>query len=593
MLEKIISVIIALITLLTSLFSAPDIAPKESESYIEERPVEDVMKNIEKFDGAPGVEFYIESPADAQLKAVNAADFGLSENAADNFEALQQAFDFCAANPGTKLVINKGTYNFNTDKPLVLDSCENILVDGSGARFVFSYTGTKINLTGCDCVEFKNLNTDWAHGKDPIASAVKITSADKKAHSLELEFILGNADENLNLAAMTQCDPETLTFGAKGGTKECYLYQIDGAVQSVEKINENTLRVTHNGCMDNFSAGETYILRHHVYDGTVFGINGYSKNLTFDGVNIYGSTGMAFVVNGNASHFIIKNCYIGVEPGCEKERCVSLGADAIHIVNSDGCFVLEGCDISGMGDDALNVHDGLGYIESASGSRMSVIASAMRLQPGDVLKFKNPEFFDINYSAKIVSVKLLGGIKSEIEIEGTLPPAIGEGYIIYNTACSSANYIIRDNYFHENRARGLLLQSPNGLCENNRFYKIEGQAIKIVMDIMPTLWQEGTGVDNLVIKNNTFTLCNYSCWGEIITIGGNIDGGTVKAQAFTNITIEGNTFEDISSRILKADNVNGLEYSGNTVIKGSTFPASVNKGRIETGKYCANLNIEK
>ena len=593
MLEKIISLIIALITLLTSLFVSPEVALRESENHIEESPVENVMRTAEKFEGAPGVEFYIESPESAKLKAVNAAEFGMSEAAADNFEALQKAFDYCAANPGTKLVIDRGTYYFNTDRALELKACENILVDGSGARFVFAYTGTKISLTGCDCVEFKNLNIDWAHESDPIASAVKITAADKKAHTLDLEFILGTADVELNLAAMTQCDAETLTFGAKGGSKECYLYQIEGAVQSVEKISENTLRVTHNGCMDNFSAGESYILRHHVYDGTVFGLAGYSKNLTFDGVNIYGSTGMAFVVNGNASHFIIKNCYIGVEPGCENKRCVSLGADAIHIVNSDGCFVLQGCDISGMGDDALNVHDGLGYIESASGSKMNVIASAMRLQPGDVLKFKNPEFFDINYSAKIVSVKSLGGIKSEIEIEGTLPPAIGEGYIIYNTACSSANYIIRDNYFHENRARGLLLQSPNGLCENNRFYKIEGQAIKIVMDIMPALWQEGTGVDNLVIKNNTFTLCNYSCWGEIITIGGNIDGGTVKAQAFTNITIKGNTFEDISTRIMYADNVNGLDYGGNTVIKGSTFPGSLNKGKIETGSYCANVNIDK
>ena len=43
----------------------------------------------------------------------------------------------------------------------------------------------------------------------------------------------------------------------------------------------------------------------------------------------------------------------------------------------------------------------------------------------------------------------------------------------------------------------------------------------------------------------------------------------------------------------KIINVNGLEYSGNTVIKGSTFPSSINKGKIETGKYCANLNIEK
>ena len=33
-----------------------------------------------------------------------------------------------------------------------------------------------------------------------------------------------------------------------------------------------------------------------------------------------------------------------------------------------------------------------------------------------------------------------------------------------------------------------------------------GQQIKIVMDIMPGLWYEGTGVNNLVIRNNEFEL---------------------------------------------------------------------------------------
>ena len=37
-----------------------------------------------------------------------------------------------------------------------------------------------------------------------------------------------------------------------------------------------------------------------------------------------------------------------------------------------------------------------------------------------------------------------------------------------------------------------------------------GQQIKIVMDIMPGLWYEGTGVNNLVIRNNEFKLGCYS-----------------------------------------------------------------------------------
>ncbi|MBR4051245.1 MAG: hypothetical protein IKK09_12160 [Clostridia bacterium] len=58
------------------------------------------------------------------------------------------------------------------------------------------------------------------------------------------------------------------------------------------------------------------------------------------------------------------------------KRCVSLTADAIHIVNTDGCFNISGCDISSMGDDAINVHDGLGYVSGVNGNTLTLIASA-------------------------------------------------------------------------------------------------------------------------------------------------------------------------------------------------------------------------
>ena len=122
----------------------------------------------------------------------------------------------------------------------------------------------------------------------------------------------------------------------KYSSKENYLYQDETSIKSVQKISDNTLRVTHNGCLDGFENGETYILRHYVYDGTVFSIRDYSKNVTFDNVNIYGSAGMAYICEGNCSHFQIINSFIGVNPENKDKRCVSLTADAIHIVNTNG-----------------------------------------------------------------------------------------------------------------------------------------------------------------------------------------------------------------------------------------------------------------
>lgn len=585
MLQKIVSFIASIILLFTpsaSLHEKGDVLVESLDNLSENRTADEI-------NGANGTRFYIQRPKSDKLNEVNAADFGLSESNEDNFAAFQSALDYCSKNPQTKLIIDKGTYYFRSVNGLDANNCKDLLIEGSDATFVFSSTGYKFFIRNSDCVEIRNLNFDWNWEESPLASIVTVRNSNPDAHTLDLVFKNAEyCDENNRLMAITQCDPETLTFGTKCSSKEVYLYQDANAVKSVQKISDNTLRVTHNGCMDGFEDGEMYILRHYVYDGTIFSIRDYSENITFDNVSIYGSPGMAYICEGNCSHFQIINSFIGVNPEYKENRCVSLTADAIHIVNTDGCFNISSCDISGMGDDAVNVHDGLGYVSAVNGNTLTLIASAMRLNEGDTLAFKNEKFENTDATAKIVSVKALEGITKEVVVE-SLPEGVTEGWTAYNTECNSGNYVITNNYFHENRARGLLLQSSNGLCENNRFYKTIAQAIKVVMDIEPTLWQEGTGVDNLVIRDNSFEMCNYSDWGSVIEIGTNIAGKSAETAIFTNIEITSNTFNDIPSRLLKANNINGLVFSGNTVDTGESFEQNSNQGKLYFDKYCSNI----
>ena len=115
------------------------------------------------------------------------------------------------------------------------------------------------------------------------------------------------------------------------------------------------------------------------------------------------------------------------------------------------------------------------------------------------------------------------------------------------------------------------------------------QAIKVVMDIEPTLWQEGTGVDNLIIRNNTFEKCNYSDWGSVIEIGTNIAGKSAETAVFTNVEITSNTFTDIPSRLMRVNNINGLVFSSNTVDTGKYFDKYNMQGKIQMFKYCSNI----
>ena len=586
MLLKLVSFIASILLLFTSSVTTPSI---KSDVLVEENNSINENRTADEINGANGTRFYIQRPKAEKLNVVNASDFGLSEENEDNFSAFQSALDYCALHPQTKLIIDKGTYYFRNPNGLDANNCTDLLIDGNGATFIFSETGYKFFIRNSDCVEIRNLSFDWNWAEKPLASVVTVQNSVPDENTLDLVFKDKEyCDENCSMSAITQCDPETYTFGAMYSSKENYLYQDTTSIKSVRKISDDTLRVTHNGCMDGFENGETYILRHYVYDGTVFSIRDYSKNITFDNVSIFGSAGMAFICEGNCSHFQIINSFIGINPEYKDKRCVSLTADAIHIVNTNGCFNISGCDISGMGDDCINVHDGLGYVSSVNGNTLTLIASAMRLEAGDILAFKNEKFENTDLIAKIVSVRTLEGITQEVVVEN-LPEGIAAGWTAFNTSCNSGNYVISNNYFHENRARGLLLQSSNGLCENNRFYKTMAQAIKVVMDIEPTLWQEGTGVDNLVIRNNSFEKCNFSDWGSVIEIGTNIAGKSAETAVFTNIEISSNSFTDIPSSLLRVNNINGLVFADNKVDTGDFFDDNSTQGGIEFGEYCSNI----
>ena len=586
---KLVSFIASILLLFTSSATIPD----KSDTVVEKLDSLSINRTADEINGANGTKFYIQRPKAEKLNTVNASEFGLSEKNEDNFSALQSALNYCALHPQTKLLIDKGTYYFASTEGLDTNNCTDLLIEGNNATFVFYSTGYKFFIRNSDCVEIRNLNIDWNWAESPLASIVTIQNSNPDNDTID--FVFKDAeycDENCRMAAITQCDPETFTFGAKYSSKEVYLYQDVTNIKSVQKISDNTLRVTHNGCMDGFEDGETYILRHFVYDGTVFNLRDNSKNITFDNVSIYGSSGMAYICEGNCSHFQIINSFIGVNPDHKDTRCVSLTADAIHIVNTNGCFNISGCDISGMGDDCINVHDGLGYVSAVNNNTITLIASAMRLKAEDTLAFKNSKFENTDLTAKIVSVKDLDWLTKEVVVE-FLPESVSAGWTVYNTACNSGNYVIRNNYFHENRARGLLLQSSNGLCENNRFYKTMAQAIKVVMDIEPTLWQEGTGVDNLIIRNNTFEKCNYSDWGSVIEIGTNIAGRSAETSVFTNVEISSNSFKDIPSTLMRADNINGFVFAENVVDTGAFFDETSTQGRIEFGKYCSNITYSK
>ena len=550
----------------------------------ESEPTTDEVRTYDRVDGVNDSVFYIARPNEKSCRSVNASDFGVSTAADDNYSAFCKAIEYCKANPNITLKVDGGKYYFRTDKAIMLDGLKNVLIDAEGAQFIFE-NPNYFHIVNCNCIEIRGLGITWNLDVSRLASLVKIRNASKESQSFELEFTeLNEVSSDIPIMAFTKYDPETLTPGTRQDFKENYVYQFPGSIKTVEKTGHNVLKVTHDGSLDNYTDGEVYLLRHHVYGGNAFNVYNTS-NITFSGIKLYAVAGMGWLIENRSEHFQLLGCVIGLDPEHNDNR-ISTTADGVHIANTNGKFRISGCDFSFMGDDDVNVHDNIATVtDKLDEKTVEIYTNANNFAAGDTAIFSSKGFDRLGFSAEVTSVE-----GKKLTFDKELPDYIVKDCIVSNGSIDSGNYVISGNYFHENRARGLLLQSNNGLCENNRFYKIMANPIKVIMDISSGLWLEGTGVNGLVIRNNSFVECNVVEWSAQISISTNIDGKSADSTLFYNITVENNSFDNFYGRLVDASNVSNLKICSNRVNnKDGSYEAR--RGRIIIRQSCSRVTI--
>ena len=550
----------------------------------ESEPTTDEVRTYDRVDGVNDSVFYIARPNEKRCRSVNASDFGVSTAADDNYSAFCKAIEYCKANPNITLKVDGGKYYFRTDKAIILDGLKNVLIDADGAQFIFE-NPNYFHIVNCDCIEIRGLGITWNLDVSRLASLVKIRNASKESHSFELEFTeLNEVSADIPIMAFTKYDSEALTPGTRQDFKENYVYQFPGSIKTVEKTGHNVLKVTHDGSLDNYTDGEVYLLRHHVYGGNAFNVYNTS-NITFSGIKLYAVAGMGWLIENRSEHFQLLGCVIGLDPEHDDNR-ISTTADGVHIANTNGKFRISGCDFSFMGDDDVNVHDNIATVtDKLDEKTVEIYTNANNFAVGDTAIFSSKGFDRLGFSAEVTSVE-----GKKLTFDKELPDYIVKDCIVSNGSIDSGNYVISGNYFHENRARGLLLQSNNGLCENNRFYKTMANPIKVIMDISSGLWLEGTGVNGLVIRNNSFVECNVVEWSAQISISTNIDGKSADSTLFYNITVENNSFDNFYGRLVDASNVSNLKICSNRVNnKDGSYEAR--RGRIIIRQSCSRVTI--
>lgn len=224
--------------------------------------------------------FTILRPDPEALKdnVVYASQFGLSTSNENNYQAFQDALNYCRNNPNTHLKIDTGVYYFRTDAILELEGGNNILIDGNGAEFIFQ-TQKQFCFDGCDGVEIRDLIVDWNWAEDRLASLVRIRN--KCDTSFEIEFLdHDNVDTDLHIMSFQQYDSREFVPGNHGQYKTFAPGEVPESIESIEKIDTNVLKVNINSLFTtSFHNNEVYCMRYYTYGGAVFYVNGGSSNI--------------------------------------------------------------------------------------------------------------------------------------------------------------------------------------------------------------------------------------------------------------------------------------------------------------------------
>lgn len=524
---------------------------------------------------------------------VNASLFGLSPERENNAAAFAAALSFCKENALNRLVIDAGVYYFEITQSFILKDVTNFELYAPDVRFVFyspipnTEQITFFRLENCSVVQFTGLSIDWDNAREPLATPVCAEAVTEDYVDLRTADGGEIADSSLFIT-LNAVNPETFTPGVEDGGE----YNVSGnqreSFAARERLKKGLYRCYYKRGASGrtvFHEGFYYLVRHYTYNGGIFLIFS-STHITFEDVTVFGSPGSGFDVRGRSCWFYFHRMRVTL-PDYEK-RYISTTVDAVFLAGTDGHMLFEDCDIGYQGDDAVNIHNGVWRGAKRLPDKPDRFVLRCSFRVGDKIGLANTDLTPMNYSAQILAKEPVGDAWC-FTLDKPLPDAFNSESIVYDLSFDSSDFVIRGCRFHENRARGILVQADRGLIENCEFYHTQGAAIQIETGISSS-WAEGRGVSDVVIRNNKMIGCDVNDWdrgviymstylscgipvrnsdypNQILRVGEEYDADCrTDYPLFRNITIEGNLIEEYPRRAMILTSFKGLTLTNNTFV---------------------------
>jgi hypothetical protein len=425
-------------------------------------------------------------------------------------------------------------------------------------------------IKNCNRTVFSNFNLDWDWKIDPLASIGSIIKVAPNSSFFEMRFETAAPLDPKRWVTMNPLDEK---LRAPGAGQEFGGF----GPRKIEKLDAQTVRIWPSYPVP-AKAGQLYLLRHYTYEkhGILMSSN---THLSLRYVTIFSFPGIGFVVGGDQHHLELLHCRI-TYPENER-RPITTTADGFHVTQSQGFIKLEDCDFGYMGDDCINIHDnihsGVRRVDAHTLVAEGIVAWMCPYAAGDLVEIRNGDYSPTGFKGKLKESKTdYKSKETTLVFEQELPSRIASDAILFNLRYSSRNCIIRNCYFHENRARGLLCNTADWLIEGNRFFHNQHSAMLLVADVGPS-WSEGFGARNVIIRNNQFESSNSMGAGEgaVVGMSATSGGSTTRYPLLENILFENNVFKEMTGFALEATSFKNLVIRQNSFINREKAPIAL------------------
>ena len=523
-------------------------------------------------------EFSVDLPTPKNGLVVSAADFGLNENVDNAAAIINKALEHCRKTGASKLVIPRGTYKSFDGTQIIVQDFEDFTIDGQGSTIIINKNLRKsgpstLSIARCKRTLLENLNFDWDWNSNPLASVVEVVGGNDKYFDIRFLEYEDFPQKDVRIGIFSAYDPKTKSVGIENGKTLAFnMFVGRGKPVETQWIASNILRIkTKNP----FEAGELYRLQHSYYEyGCVSMLS--NTHLTLRNFNIYSCSGHAFTVSGTQKYWHFDNVNI-VRPPNSERRAITTTADHLHIAQSQGYMKMENCEFSLGADDCINMHDCSIIMDRESDETLlSVNARNSYLyNEGEEIELRQDDFSPAGFTGKVIEKTLVDKERKiyRVRLDKPIPEMKGVYFVLFSKKYDTRNMIVRNCYFHDNRARGVLILARDVTVENCRFFHNEMGAIKIETGFTGNSWCEGYGVENVVVRNCTFDTCNplgsmTNGYERDIYMGVYLftDPSYRKTDypILRDIMFENNTFKDTFGVVAVVTSVRNLIFRNNT-----------------------------